>query len=74
MREETRQIGEAIASHPKTAYMVIMLTNISAWWVEWVDPLVDAVTSVLGVVLVSVLIRYHWQNTKKLKKEINENK
>ena len=74
MKEETRQIGEAIASHPKTAYAVIMLTNISAWWVEWVDPLVDAVTSVLGVVLVSVLIRYHWQNTKKLKKEINENK
>tara|TARA_R100000541_G_scaffold59277_1_gene72590 strand:+ start:613 stop:837 length:225 start_codon:yes stop_codon:yes gene_type:complete len=74
MKEETKQIAEAVATHPKVSLAVVALTNISVWWVEWVDPIVDSFTSLLGLVLVCVLIRYHWQNTKKLKKELDEKK
>ncbi len=71
MKEEVKQIAEAVATHPKTSLLIVALTNISTWWVEWVDPVVDAGTSLLGLILVCVLIRYHWQNTKKLKRELD---
>ena len=71
MKETARHIGEAIASNPKTSMMVVAMTNLSNWWVEWGSPLVSFTTSILGLVLLIVLIRYHWENTKKL---IRENK
>jgi hypothetical protein len=72
MKEELRQTTEAIASHPKTAVAVAAGANFNSWWLSWGSPIVDAVTSILGIVLVSVLIRYHWQNTKKIIKENNQ--
>ncbi len=69
MKEELRQTAEAIASHPKTAVAVAAASNFNTWWLDWGSPIVDAITSILGVVLITVLIRYHWQNTKKVIKE-----
>lgn len=70
MKEGVNQTVEVIASHPKTAVPVAAASNFNTWWLDWGSPIVDAITSILGIVLVSVLIRYHWQNTKKV---INEN-
>lgn len=69
MKDELKHAVEAIASHPKTAVAVAAASNFNTWWLDWGSPVVDAITSVLGIVLISVLIRYHWQNTKKVIKE-----
>ena len=70
MKEEIKHVVEAVGTHPKTSYLVVFMTNISNWWVDWGSPAVDAITSILGLVLVTVLIRYHWQNTKKLTQDL----
>jgi hypothetical protein len=67
MKEEAKQIGEAIASHPKTS-AVIAASPIYAW-INNLNPILDFVATIAGIVLVGVLIRYHWQNTKKIMKE-----
>ncbi len=69
MKPETKQIIETIASNPKTSYFAVFITTLETWWIEWGNPLVDAAASILGLVLLIVLIRYHLQNTKKLIKE-----
>lgn len=74
MKDEINHGITAIASHPKTAIAVAGAANFNSWWLDWGSPVVDAATSILGVVLVAVLIRYHWQNTKKLMKENEDEK
>ena len=71
MRDELSQTAATIATHPKTAVLVAGFTGFNRWWIEWGTPVFDVITSVLGVILVCILIRYHWQNTKKI---IRENK
>lgn len=67
MKEEIKQAAEAIASHPKTT-AVIAASPIYAI-INNLNPIMDFVASLLGIILVAVLIRYHWQNTKKVIKE-----
>ncbi len=69
MREEAKQIVEAVASHPKTSAVIAASPLYTL--INNLNPIMDFVASLLGIVLVFVLIRYHWQNTKKV---INENK
>lgn len=65
------EITEAVISNPKTSYFAIAITNFSNWWVEWGNPLISAATSIGGLILTIVLIRYHLQKTKEL---LNKNK
>lgn len=71
MKEELKHAAEAIASHPKTS-AVIAASPLYAL-INQLNPLLDFIATILGIVLVGVLIRYHWQNTKKLTKENKEN-
>lgn len=68
-----REIIETVISDPKTSYFAVFLTNVSNWWVDWGSPIVDAAASLLGIILLVVLIRYHLQKTKELLKS-NKNK
>lgn len=68
------EIIEAVISNPKTSLVVVAITNFSNWWIEWGNPLVDAAASILSLVLLIVLIRYHLQNTKKLLQKNSKNK
>lgn len=70
MKDEAKQIGEAIASHPKTTALIAS-SPIYAW-INSLNPVLDFVATLLGIVLVAVLIRYHLQNTKKIIKESND--
>ena len=68
------QITEAIVSSPKTSFFAVAVTNFSNWWIDWGSPIVSAVTSILGLVLLIILIRYHLQNLKRLIRENEEYK
>ncbi len=59
-------LTEAVISNPKTSFLAIAITNFSNWWIEWGNPLISAATSICGLVLTIVLIRYHIQKTKEL--------
>lgn len=72
MKEETKQVTEAILSNPKTSFLVVFMTSLETWWIEWGSPLVDATASILGLVLLIALIRYHLKNSKKLDLEIQK--
>ena len=58
-----------VSTHPKTAVVVAGITGFNQWWINWGNPVFNMVTSVLSVILVCVLINYHWHNTKKVKRE-----
>ena len=58
------ELTEAVMSNPKTSLLVAAFANASNWWVEWGNPIVDAAASILSLVLVITLIRYHLHKTK----------
>ena len=71
-----KHLAEAAASSPSTAWFVLPIVWLQAWWYEWASALTDALTSFLGLVLLVVLIRFHLhktnnliQQTKKMKKD-----
>ena len=64
-----KDIVQEIVTHPKTSWLTVAMTSFSNWWVDWGSPLVDALASISGLILVLVLIRYHWQNTKKIMRD-----
>ena len=61
-----------IATSTKTAFWTTIGVYISDWYVEWGNPLISALTSMLGLVMLVILIRYHLLNTKKVQNEIKE--
>ena len=67
MKEEIKHAAEAIASHPKTSAVIAALPLYAI--INNLNPIMDFVATLMGIVLVCVLIRYHWQNTKKIMKE-----
>ncbi len=57
--EKLRQIADVVASHPKTATVVVAAaTNFNVWLADY-EPVVKFATSILGIILVSVLIIKH---------------
>jgi hypothetical protein len=58
-----KQVTEAVLSNPKVGYFVASMTAIETWWIAWGSPLVDAIASILGVILLAVLIRKNWYST-----------
>lgn len=77
IKQAATQIMTQAATHPKTAWLTVFIINISEWYVEWISPVIIALTSMLSFVIMILLVRYHWLNTDKLKldieKQISEN-
>ena len=69
MKESLKQLADVTVSSPKASWLAIAVTNMSNWFVEWGNPLISTGTSILGFILLIVLIRYHWENTKRIIKE-----
>ena len=63
MKEEAKQVVEAILNNPKVGYFVYAITSFEIWWIDWGKPLTDALASILGVILLAVLKRKHWYST-----------
>ena len=55
-----------LAQSAKGGWLALAATQISNWWVDYGSPLIDASASIGGLVLIIVLIRYHWKNGNKL--------
>lgn len=67
MKGEIKQTIEVIASHPKTS-AAIAASPVYAW-INSLNPVLDFIATIAGICLVVVLIAYHWENRKKLKRE-----
>ena len=67
MKDELKQAAEAIATHPKTS-SVIAASPLYVW-INNLNPILDFVATVMGIGLVAILMMYHWQNMKKIKRE-----
>ena len=63
--EKLRQLADAVASHPKTATVVVTgMANFNVWFADY-EPFAKFITSILGIVLVTVLIVKHVLDIKK---------
>ena len=63
--EKVRQAADAVVSHPKTATVVVTgMANFNVWFANY-EPIAKFVTSLLGIVLVTVLIVKHVLDIKK---------
>lgn len=70
LKQAVTQAVTQIATHPKTAWLTVFIVNMSEWYVEWISPVIVALTSILSFVIMILLVRYHWINTDKLKMDI----
>lgn len=59
MGYEIKSIVTEIISHPKTSLTIAGLANLNVWWADYGEPIAKIITSVLGIVLVSMLIIKH---------------
>ena len=63
--EKIRQVVDVVASHPKTATVVVTgMANFNVWFANY-EPIAKFITSILGIVLVTVLIIKHILDIKK---------
>lgn len=65
MREEIKHLTEVVASHPKTAVAVAAISNANVWWFDYGEPIVKALTSILGLVVLFLLVVKHALDIKK---------
>jgi len=65
MKEEAKQLIETIASHPKTAIAIAAASNTNVWWLDYGEPTVKIVTSLLGMAILVVLLVKHTLDIKK---------
>jgi len=76
MREETKHVIQEVTNQvmtsPKTALATVFGVNFNAWYVEYGSPLLSFLTSIGGLVMIAVLVRYHLTNTKKIQMEIEK--
>ena len=69
MKEEIKQATEVIASHPKTTIVVTGFFTSHAW-LDYGEPLVKGVTSIIGLaVLVALLVKHVLDIKNSLKKD-----
>ena len=74
MSDGTKETAQAILSNPKVATVVTASSMYQTWWIEWGSPVLDAVATIGGVILVSIMIALQWQNLKKALRENIEHK
>lgn len=76
MKEELKQMaGDAaqqVISNPKSATAIGLLANFNTWYVEYGSPILSFLTSLFGLIMIFVLIKYHWVNGKKVQMEIEK--
>lgn len=76
MKEEIKSAaGEMIhqvGTSPKTALAAMFGVNFNAWYVEYGSPILSFLTSIAGLIMIAVLVRYHLMNTKKIQMEIEK--
>ena len=65
MKESIKQTIEAIASHPKTSVAVAAASNANVWWMDYAEPLIKGITSVLGLTVLILLVIKHVLDIKK---------
>jgi len=69
MKEEIRQVTEVIANHPKTTVAVTTFFT-SHVWLSYGEPVIKAVTSIVGLaVLVALLVKHILDIKESLNKE-----
>ena len=68
MSEKIRQTVEAVSSHPK-ASLVITAAFTSNVWLDYGEPIIRGLTSIIGLVVVTLLaikhiidLRKEWKN------------
>ena len=59
-----KEVIDAILSNPKVGYFAYAVTTFEIWWIDWGKPVIDGSASILGVILLIVLIRKNWNDTK----------
>lgn len=64
MRDEIKQTAEAIANHPKTS-IVITSVFTSNVWLDYGEPLVKGLTSLIGLAVLFLLAVKHFLDIKK---------
>lgn len=72
MKEETRQIAEAVITNGKASWLVVFGVYFNTWWADWGNLLVDVASSVAGFLLAIILIRLNHQKYKIAKRENEE--
>ena len=74
MLAEIKVIAQEVVSNPTvTPIAALAATKVSYTYIEWANVALEIGTSVLGIVMLIVLIRYHYQKTKALIKENKDN-
>lgn len=76
MKEELKQMAgetaQQVISNPKSATAIGVLANFNAWYVEYGSAILQFLTSLFGLILILVLIKYHWANGRKVQMEIEK--
>lgn len=72
MSAEIKQIATQVITHPKTAWLSVFIVNVSEWYIEWISPVIIAMTSILSLIIMILLVRFHLLNTQKLKIDIEK--
>jgi len=65
MTTPTKEAIRVIAEHPKTSAVLLAVTGIETFWIEWGNWVVDACYSVCSLALVCVLLRNALHKDKK---------
>lgn len=66
LSENAKHTAAEIITHPKMAWLTAIIINWATFYVEWISPVVSALTSIGSFALVVLLVRYHLKNSKKL--------
>ena len=64
MRDEIKQAAEAVAGHPK-ASVIITAAFTSNVWLDYGEPIIKGLTSIVGLVVVTLLAIKHFLDLKK---------
>ena len=59
MNESTRQTIEVITSHPKVSIGLVAASQANVRWMDYAEPYIRDVTTVLGVVVLALLAVKH---------------
>ena len=59
MNEETKQVIEVITSHPKVSIGLVAASQANIRWMDYAEPYIKDITTVLGVVILALLVVKH---------------
>jgi len=58
MRDTIKQVAETVMTHPKSAFVVTTMFTSHAW-LNYGEPLIKALTSILGLfVIIAILVKH----------------